>query len=256
QDIFYNYLREADYCSGACLLALKADLVTLGGFDETFAPAYYEDTDLAFRIRYQLGKKVYYQPLAEVVHFEGISSGKVSDGKNVKSYQDVNAEKFQARWKHVFQQFPHTTDSTAIARKFASRGNYMLIIDSTLPTYDQDSGSRRMFELIKLLQQLNWNVIFSPERNTQQEPYYSELVNMGIWVLNKPAFQKSSKSVIKRVMSWVDVAWICRPGPNRRYGRFIKKQGSRWINDTVDIHFLREERALKMRVINPRKSRK
>jgi len=256
QDIFYNYLREADYCSGACLLALKADLVTLGGFDETFAPAYYEDTDLAFRMRYQLGKKVYYQPLAEVVHFEGISSGKVSDGKNVKSYQVVNAEKFQARWKHVFQQFPQTTDSAAIARKFVAEDNYILIVEPQLPTYDQDSGSRRMFELIKLLQQLSYGVIFSAEKHTQREPYYSTLVNMGVWVLNKPHFQKSSKAVIKRVIPLLNVALVCRPGMNRKYGRYLKKFGVRWINDTVDIHFVREERALQLGYIDAKKKGK
>lgn len=255
QDIFYNYLREADYCSGACLLALKADMEALGGFDEAFAPAYYEDTDLAFRMRYQLGKKVYYQPLAQVVHFEGISSGKVSDGKNTKSYQFINAEKFKERWHAVFQTFQETTNPTTIARKFTDRGKYILIVEWMLPTYDQDSGSRRMFELVKLLLQLNWNVIFSAERNTQQEPYYSTLVNMGVWVLNKPTFQKSSKNVLRRVMPWVDVAWVCRPRLNRRYGRFIKKFGARWINDTVDIHFLREERALEMGIMKASKSR-
>ncbi|GGG76647.1 glycosyl transferase family protein [Parapedobacter pyrenivorans] len=256
QDIFYNYLREADYCSGACILALKTDLIELDGFDEAFAPAYYEDTDLAFRIRYQLNKKVYYQPLAQVVHFEGVSSGKISDGKNVKSYQVVNAEMFKARWQYIFQGFPQTTDAATIARKFVQKDKYILIVEPSLPTFDQDSGSRRMFELIKLLLRLNWSVIFSSGRDTQQEPYYSTLVNMGVWVLNKPSFQKSSKNVLKRVIQWVDVAWVCRPGTNRRYGRFIKKFGVRWINDTVDIHFLREERALKMGMMSQRKSRK
>ncbi|HWK56032.1 MAG TPA: glycosyltransferase [Parapedobacter sp.] len=256
QDIYFNYLREVDYCSGACLLALKADLVELGGFDEIFAPAYYEDTDLAFRMRYQLDKKVFYQPLAHVVHYEGISSGKISDGKNTKHYQFVNAGKFKERWHSVFEVFPETTDSTAIARKFTHSGNSILIVEPILPTHDQDSGSRRMFELIKLFQQLDWYVIFCAERNTQQEPYYSTLVNMGVWVLNKPNFQKSCKNVIRRVMPWVDIAWVCRPGTNRRYGRFIKKFGVRWINDTVDVHFLREERALKMGIMEASQSQK
>lgn len=256
EGIFYNYIREADYCSGACLLALKADLDELGGFDETFAPAYYEDTDLAFRIRYKLGKKVYYQPLARVVHFEGVSSGKVADGKNVKSYQLVNARKFRERWRHVFQKFPQTTDFTTIARKFASEDKHILIVEFLLPTFDQDSGSRRMFELIKLLLELGWNVIFSPERNTQQEPYYSTLVNMGVWVLNKPPSHKSSKKVIKCVIPWVNVALICRRGMNLKYGPYVKKFGVRWINDTVDVHFVREERALELGYISVRKKGK
>ncbi|WP_262249597.1 glycosyltransferase [Parapedobacter soli] len=256
ENVLYNYLRETDYCSGACLLVLKADLITLDGFDEAFSPAYYEDTDLAFRIRYRLNKKVYYQPLSQVVHFEGVSSGKISDGANVKSYQFVNAGKFRARWADVFRSFPQTTDAEAVARKFTHHRRCILIVEPLLPTFDQDSGSRRMFELIKLFLQLDWNVIFSPERKTQEEPYYSLLVNMGVWVLNKPVFQKSSKSVIRQVIPWIDVAWISRPRMNRRYGRFIKKKGIYWINDTVDIHFLRDERALEIGRIAPRKAKK
>ena len=37
----------------------------LGGFDPKYAPAYYEDTDLAFKVT-QSGRKVLYQPLSVV----------------------------------------------------------------------------------------------------------------------------------------------------------------------------------------------
>ena len=43
-------------------------------FDEHFAPGYYEDTDLCFRVR-QLGYRMVVQPASEIMHFEGASSG-------------------------------------------------------------------------------------------------------------------------------------------------------------------------------------
>ena len=70
----YNYLRDADYISGASILVPRTLWNRLGGFDESFAPAYYEDVDLAFALR-QAGLRVLYQPASVVIHHEGVSHG-------------------------------------------------------------------------------------------------------------------------------------------------------------------------------------
>ena len=59
----YNFLREVDYCSAASAMVPNA-LSKVGGFDTKYTPAYYEDTDLAFKIARQ-GLKVLYQPLSQ-----------------------------------------------------------------------------------------------------------------------------------------------------------------------------------------------
>ena len=64
----YNYVKDVDYISGAAIL-LSTDLwKQIGGFDELFAPAYCEDSDLAFEVR-KAGYRVVYQPLSKVIHF-------------------------------------------------------------------------------------------------------------------------------------------------------------------------------------------
>src|SRR5262249_10167985 len=64
----YNFVREVDYCSGACLMIRRALYVALGGFDARSFPMYYEDTDLQMKIRYTMSRTVLYQPLAAIRH--------------------------------------------------------------------------------------------------------------------------------------------------------------------------------------------
>jgi GT2 family glycosyltransferase len=69
----------------------------LGGFDEIYAPAYYEDVDLAFRVR-AAGLRTVYQPFSCVIHFEGISHGRDLSG-GIKAYQTRNRSTFYQRWR-------------------------------------------------------------------------------------------------------------------------------------------------------------
>jgi GT2 family glycosyltransferase len=123
----YSYLRAVDYCSGASL-AISRDLFrSLGGFDERFAPAYYEDTDLAFRVR-QAGRTVYYQPQSVVVHFEGVSSGTDEEAEDgAKRYQKVNRGVFFDRWEDQLRghrpasEAPDLEKERAVARRALTR---------------------------------------------------------------------------------------------------------------------------------------
>jgi O-antigen biosynthesis protein len=67
-------LRDVDYCSAAAFAVRRSLFEQLGGFDERYAPAYYEDTDLCFAVR-DAGFRVVVQPQAVVVHREGGSHG-------------------------------------------------------------------------------------------------------------------------------------------------------------------------------------
>src|SRR5213592_1572497 len=81
----YNYLREVDYCSAAALMIPKALFQSVGGFDRRYAPAYYEDADLSFKVR-RARYKVLYQPLSEVIHYEGATGG-TDLSKGTKKHQ-------------------------------------------------------------------------------------------------------------------------------------------------------------------------
>jgi len=70
--------RDVDYCSGAFLMTPRWAWERLGGFDEAYAPAYYEEADYCMRLR-QLGLRVVYEPTAAVDHFEFGSEARAGD---------------------------------------------------------------------------------------------------------------------------------------------------------------------------------
>ncbi|MGE5458632.1 MAG: glycosyltransferase, partial [Methanococcaceae archaeon] len=93
----FNQIVEVDYCTGACLL-VRTDLFRqFGGFDERYAPAYSEDSDLCFTLR-KNGYKVLYNPNSVVIHYESITSGQ-DPNAGFKKYAGINWKKFVEKWK-------------------------------------------------------------------------------------------------------------------------------------------------------------
>lgn len=65
----FNVPRDADYVSGAFLMTRTSIFQALGGFDTSFAPAYYEETDYCFRLR-ATGYRCVYDPGISLIHLQ------------------------------------------------------------------------------------------------------------------------------------------------------------------------------------------
>jgi GT2 family glycosyltransferase/glycosyltransferase involved in cell wall biosynthesis len=90
--------KYVDYISAATLLMTRELFMRVGGFDLAYEPAYYEDTDLCFKLR-ALGQKVHYCPDAQVIHIEGSAANNdpAAEARR-KALGDLNRDKFTARW--------------------------------------------------------------------------------------------------------------------------------------------------------------
>ena len=64
-----NFVRDVDFCSAVFLLVRGDLLRDLGGFDEAYAPAYFEDADLCVRIAIS-GHRIVYDPAVVIHHLE------------------------------------------------------------------------------------------------------------------------------------------------------------------------------------------
>ena len=235
----YDYRREVDYCSGACLLVRQDLLERLGGLDERYAPAYYEDADLAFAAR-SLGYKVVYQPKAQIVHYEGGSHGTdVSTG--VKRYQDVNRHIFADKWAEALRaQYPPELSNALLARD-TMRGPRALVIDHLVPLYDRDAGSLRMFCLLSMLVDLGFVVTFLSASQTPMQPYTERLQQMGVEVLHSP-FEIGPH--IKQFGEQLTLCILSRPSVACQFIGTVRAYApsATLVYDTVDLHFVRERR--------------
>jgi len=236
----FNYLREADYCSGACLVIPTALFRELAGFDLRFAPAYYEDTDLAFAVR-AAGRKVFYQPLSTVVHFEGQTSGTDETG-GVKQHQVVNRNTFEEKWRAELASHRGNGIEPGLERDRGARVR-VLVIDACMLTPDQDSGSVRMQAILEILVSLKCKVTFVADNLEHRQPYVTMLQQAGVEVLFYP-YVKSIAQLLDTRGSEFDIILMSRHYIAVKHIDAARAFAPKalLVFDTVDLHFLREER--------------
>ena len=238
----FNYVKEADYISGAAIMIKTSLWKEIGGFDENFAPAYYEDTDLAFEVR-KHGYKVMYQPLSVVVHFEGVSNGTdISSGQ--KAYQQVNARKFFEKWKDVLQAEHYPNAQEVFKAKDRSRNKkHILVIDHYVPMHDKDAGNKCSFMYISLFVKLGYKVTFIGDNYFKHEPYATELNQMGVEILYGNHYYLNWKEWLKENAYNFDYVYMQRPHISEKYIDLLKQYSkAKIVYFGHDLHYLREYR--------------
>jgi len=235
----FNYVRDIDYCSGSCLLVKKEVFDKLGGFDRKFDPAYWEDTDLCFGIR-NLGYRILYQPLATLIHYEGMTQG-VNPDKGLKSFQAVNQKKFQEKWKSEIESHLNDSQENSFLERDRRAGLNILYIDHYVPEPDKDSGSLRTFNILGILAHSNNKITFWPENQKFTSPFVRELQQKGIEVIYKTNDFEKFLDERKNVY---DIVIMARPYISVKFIDSIKEKmpNCKIIYDTIDLHFLRMER--------------
>jgi glycosyltransferase involved in cell wall biosynthesis len=195
---------------------------------------------MAFQIR-QAGYRVYYQPLAQVTHFEGVTSG-TDLSTSVKSYQLINQQKVREKWSEVLKHHgesgadPYATKERQVAKR-------ILFLDACVLTPDQDAGSVMVFNHLKTFQSLGYKVTFAPDNLQRAEGYTANMQRLGIECLYWPQ-TKSIKSHLEEHGEDYDLVFMTRADVAAKHGDDVRAHCSRAriIFNTIDLHFVREQR--------------
>lgn len=236
----YRYLRDADYVSGAAVVIPRALFAAVGGFDAHYAPAYYEDTDLAFAVR-AAGRRVLYQPAARVVHDEGATSG-TDTGSGPKAAQVHNQGRFAARRGAELAGFPEPGIVPTPA--LLHRGQpQVLIIDALVPQPDRDSGSLRLVNLMQLLREEGAHVVFLPVGREGASRHTEALQQLGVETWHAP-FVRGIPAWLREHGHRFASVLASRHYVAREVLPLLRAHAprARLVFDSVDLHFLRERR--------------
>ena len=239
----YNYRRDVDYVSGACLAIRRSLWSELGGFDEAFVPAYYEDADICFAAR-AAGYRVVYEPRSVIHHFEGVSNG-TDLSAGVKQYQVVNQATFRNKWAGVLdrEHFPNA-ERVIHARDRSAGRRCVLVIDHYVPHHDRDAGGRSTFMYLKLLVEQGYRVQFMGANFFPHQPYTQALQAMGIEVLVGETIARHLDRWLVEHAPYIDEVFVHRPHVAEQFLPHLERMDPKPTIGYVghDLHYLRIER--------------
>ncbi|RKT44484.1 glycosyltransferase [Thiocapsa rosea] len=236
-----GFMRDADAFSFAAILVRRVLMEDVGGFDPSYTCLDFAAMDLCFAVRAS-GYRVIYQPRSQVIqHAEGHADSEVSVRANAG--QDLDHHHFAAKWREMIMA--HVRSAARSERLEADRrpAARMLIIDACTPTPDRDSGSIDLLNYLRVLDSLDYRVTFIPADLLYAGPYTHDLQDMGVECLYLP-FSHSVEKLLRARGEEFDVVMLMRLAQGSRYLKRVRAlcPHAKVIFNTVDLHYLREER--------------
>lgn len=230
----HAFVRDTDYCSAAALLVRADPWRKLGGYDDRFAPAYYEDTDLAFGLR-SIGLRTLYQPRAVVHHIAGASHG-AGEGSDSAGHQERNRLRFVDKWS---DELARHSPSRSVPYALTRPGQpHIVVFDEHVPVPDRDSGALRMWHLVHRLAEQGRRVTLVPTSRHPVEPATSLLRDAGIDV--DDGYRTTRQALADRCDS-VDLIIVSRPNVAAKALPIVRQASPATpvAYDMVDFHAVR-----------------
>jgi glycosyltransferase involved in cell wall biosynthesis len=154
----------------------------------------------------------------------------------------VNQSTFATKWASALASHrPNGVAPELEHDRWAKRR--VLVIDACMLTPDQDAGSMRMQQVMEILVNLGCKVTFAPDNLEYRQPYVMALQQLGVEVQFHP-YASSISMLLGTRGDEFDAVILSRHYIAAKHIDAVRAFAPRAlvVFDTVDLHFLREER--------------
>lgn len=217
----WRWRRRVDYASACALLVRRAAWECVGGFDEGYHPAYYEDVDFCLRLE-AAGYGVWVDPRADVVHAESSSSERAFKHFLFARHR----ARLVARWAPALAtrvDAPQLAEEIAAAETAAAARlqvcrRRILVVDDRTPAHGLGSGFDRMADTVLDLAASGAVVECLA---TEAPPGFSpDLARAGVAVL-----EGEPEATLAAALARCDVAIVSRPNNAELVRRVLAARG-------------------------------
>ncbi|AUI70198.1 glycosyltransferase [Beggiatoa leptomitoformis] len=229
---YHRFEREIQ-AGNSTLITLRANSLKNANLERlnAYSTSLYQLTDLIWQLREQ-GLSSHYQ--ATFCYYHEQASLYFTEAE-----LNTDARHFYHHWqaalptKHTF--FANSLD--AVINPYTKPS--ILVIDATLPTFDEDSGSLRMYCWLKMMVTMGYRVTFFADNQDGNPKYRHPLEQHGVEV-----FYGNYSIADALAHRHFNYAIICRVDVGHRYIPFVRlvSPKTKILYDTVDIHYVRELR--------------
>jgi GT2 family glycosyltransferase len=226
-----NFVRDVAFGSGVFLLCRTGAVQALGGFDEDYAPAYYEDVDLCVRLR-AAGLRVVYDPAVTLTHME---FGSAVTAEASMALMRRARRIFRRKHEGILAGLPEASAAGALRARSVSGRRRVLFIEDTVPLRTLGSGFVRAHDIVRAMAAAGWEVQVLPVNGAPYDvmSLYGALPE-GVEVLADREFTQAETFFAERGGIY-DLVWVSRTHNFRRLWPWLKGLKARLVVDSEAV---------------------
>ena len=142
---------------------------------------------------------------------------------------------------------PPRTDAVVIAPAKPDGTRIVLVIDAMMPDSARDSGSLRLLEILRIFGEQGFALAFMPDSGRATPGEIATLAAAGVELLGV-AGRPNLPSWLQANAQRLTAAMLCRHYVAQQHRTLVRHYapGATLMLDTVDLHFLREQRTAEL----------